>query len=111
MIFRVGGREKKTFGPKGDPKLTSEGSYLDIVPDSRIVSAFSMRETRHAYFRNTLHGGVVGRRQWYATDSYRSVGVFRWPGNSDDAQVGLGAGIGPAESALGWRKCDKGLGC
>jgi hypothetical protein len=36
--FRVGGREKKTFGPKGDPKLTSDGSYLDIVPDSRIVS-------------------------------------------------------------------------
>jgi uncharacterized protein YndB with AHSA1/START domain len=42
--FRVGGREKKTFGPKGDPKLTSEGTYLDIVPDSRIVSAFNMRE-------------------------------------------------------------------
>lgn len=42
--FRVGGREKKTFGPKEDPRYVGEGHYLDIVPDSRIVSAFNMRE-------------------------------------------------------------------
>jgi uncharacterized protein YndB with AHSA1/START domain len=42
--FRVGGREKKRFGPKGDPKFSSDGSYLDIVPEARIVSAFAMHE-------------------------------------------------------------------
>jgi uncharacterized protein YndB with AHSA1/START domain len=40
--FRVGGREKSRFGPKGDPKYFSEGHYLDIVPEVRIVSAGTM---------------------------------------------------------------------
>ena len=46
--FRVGAREASRFGPPGDPKFSSEGRYLDIVPDARIVSAGTMRsgETR-----------------------------------------------------------------
>jgi uncharacterized protein YndB with AHSA1/START domain len=32
--FRVGGREKSCFGPKGDPKYFSDGSYLDIVQEA-----------------------------------------------------------------------------
>jgi uncharacterized protein YndB with AHSA1/START domain len=42
--FRVGGRQKSRFGPKGDPKYFSDGSYLDIVPEARIVSAGTMHE-------------------------------------------------------------------
>jgi uncharacterized protein YndB with AHSA1/START domain len=42
--FRVAGREKKSFGPKGDSRFSSDGLYLDIVPEARIVSAFTMRE-------------------------------------------------------------------
>jgi uncharacterized protein YndB with AHSA1/START domain len=42
--FRVGGREASRFGPKGDPKYWSEGRYLDIVPNVRIVSAGTMHE-------------------------------------------------------------------
>ena len=40
--FRVGGREYSRFGPKGDPRYWSEGYYLDIVQDARIVSAGAM---------------------------------------------------------------------
>jgi uncharacterized protein YndB with AHSA1/START domain len=40
--FRVGGREATRFGPKGDPLYSSEGRYLDIVPDARIISAGTM---------------------------------------------------------------------
>ena len=42
--FRVGGREASRFGPKGDAKYRSEGRYLDIVPDVRIISAGTMHE-------------------------------------------------------------------
>jgi uncharacterized protein YndB with AHSA1/START domain len=42
--FRVGGRERKRFGPKGDPTLSTDGCYLDIVPEARIVSAGTMQE-------------------------------------------------------------------
>jgi uncharacterized protein YndB with AHSA1/START domain len=42
--FRVGGRESSRFGPKGDAKYHSEGHYLDIVPDVRIISAGTMHE-------------------------------------------------------------------
>jgi uncharacterized protein YndB with AHSA1/START domain len=42
--FRVGGRQMSRFGPKGDPKYFSDGSYLDIVQDVRIVSAGTMHE-------------------------------------------------------------------
>jgi uncharacterized protein YndB with AHSA1/START domain len=40
--FRVGGREATWFGPKDDPIYSSEGRYLDIVPNVRIVSAGTM---------------------------------------------------------------------
>ncbi len=40
--FRVGGRQYKRFGPKGDPRFHSEGFFIDIVPDARIVSAGAM---------------------------------------------------------------------
>ena len=40
--FRVGGREAGRFGPKGDLKYSTEGRYLDIVPNARIVSAGTM---------------------------------------------------------------------
>ena len=42
--FRVGGRQKSRFGPKGAPNYFSDGSYLDIVPEARIVSAGTMHE-------------------------------------------------------------------
>ena len=40
--FRVGGHERIRFGPKGDPIYFSDGRYLDIVPNVRIVSAGAM---------------------------------------------------------------------
>lgn len=42
--FWVGGREHSRFGPKGDPRYRSEGVYLDIVPDERIISAGTMQD-------------------------------------------------------------------
>ena len=40
--FRVGGGETSRFGPKGNAKYFSDGSYLDIVQNARIVSAGTM---------------------------------------------------------------------
>ena len=40
--FRVGGREVSRFGPKGNPRYRAETSYLDIVPDRRIIMAGTM---------------------------------------------------------------------
>ena len=40
--FKVGGRELMRFGPKDLPNLMSDGLFLDIVADERIVSAGTM---------------------------------------------------------------------
>ena len=42
--FRVGGRESSRFGPKGKAVHWSAGTFLDIVPGARIVSAGTMHE-------------------------------------------------------------------
>jgi len=42
--FRVGGRERSRFGPPGDPAYLSDGVFLDIVPDTRIISAGTMHD-------------------------------------------------------------------
>jgi uncharacterized protein YndB with AHSA1/START domain len=46
MDFRVGGRERSSFRLKGGPFdgviCTNDTSYQDIVPDSRIVLAYTM---------------------------------------------------------------------
>lgn len=44
MDFRIGGREYSRFGPPGDPRFVSDGLYLDIVPNRRIVSAGTMHD-------------------------------------------------------------------
>jgi uncharacterized protein YndB with AHSA1/START domain len=60
--FRVGGREKSRFEPKGDPKYSSEGCYLDIVPEARIISAGSMHEkTRTSASLRTIEPRAVER--------------------------------------------------
>ena len=46
MDFRVGGRERSTFRIEGGPVdgviCTNDTTYQDIVPDSRIVFAYTM---------------------------------------------------------------------
>ena len=42
--FRFGGQETSRFGPKGDPRFSSVGVYLEIEPDARIISAGTMHE-------------------------------------------------------------------
>jgi uncharacterized protein YndB with AHSA1/START domain len=37
--FRVGGKDLFRCGPKGDLKFHGETSYLDIVPNTRVVSS------------------------------------------------------------------------
>ncbi|HMJ15873.1 MAG TPA: SRPBCC family protein [Polyangiaceae bacterium] len=54
--FRVGGGEVSQFGPKGDAYLRSEGTYLEILQDRRIISAGIMqaRGTRMTATLNTV---------------------------------------------------------
>jgi uncharacterized protein YndB with AHSA1/START domain len=42
--FEVGGRTASRFGPRGDPRFYSDGVYLAIEPNVRIVSAGTMHE-------------------------------------------------------------------
>jgi uncharacterized protein YndB with AHSA1/START domain len=42
MDFRVGGRETSRYRFKGGPQLGNDTIYLDIVPDRRIVLAYTM---------------------------------------------------------------------
>jgi uncharacterized protein YndB with AHSA1/START domain len=42
--FRPGGRERTRFGPPGDPRYRSEGTFLDIDRDARIISAGTMHD-------------------------------------------------------------------
>ena len=42
MDFRVGGRETSSGGPKGEWVSLYDSRYLDIVPNERIINAFSM---------------------------------------------------------------------
>ena len=44
--FRVGGRKVSRFGPAGGPTYTEDMRYEDIVPDRRIVFAYTiLRDT------------------------------------------------------------------
>jgi uncharacterized protein YndB with AHSA1/START domain len=40
--FREGGRERKRFGPQGDPHLVADTLYVDVVAERRIVFSYSM---------------------------------------------------------------------
>lgn len=42
--FRVGGKEESRFGPPGHATLHDLGTFLDIIPDQRIVSAGTMHD-------------------------------------------------------------------
>lgn len=42
MDFRVGGRERARFRVRGDAEFTNDTIYQDIVPDQRIVIAYTM---------------------------------------------------------------------
>lgn len=44
--FREGGRERKRFGPKDDPRFVADTLYVDIVPERRIVFSYSMTSRR-----------------------------------------------------------------
>jgi uncharacterized protein YndB with AHSA1/START domain len=40
--FRIGGRKVSRFGPPGDPIYREDLHYADIVPDERIIFAYTM---------------------------------------------------------------------
>jgi uncharacterized protein YndB with AHSA1/START domain len=42
--FWVGGRQTSRFGPPEDPRYWSDGQFLDIVPNRRIISAGTMHD-------------------------------------------------------------------
>lgn len=40
--FRIGGRERSAFRFRGGVLITNDTTYLDILPDRRIVAAYTM---------------------------------------------------------------------
>lgn len=42
LDFRVGGKETSVGGPPGGPVLSFEATYVDIVPDERIITTYEM---------------------------------------------------------------------
>ncbi|MBN9658178.1 MAG: SRPBCC family protein [Acidobacteria bacterium] len=65
MDFRVGGAERLRYrfnekSPFPGVPLVSEGTYLDIIPNRRIVSASSMAMGEHRFSSSLLTIEVVG---------------------------------------------------
>jgi uncharacterized protein YndB with AHSA1/START domain len=62
--FRVGGSDEFRFGPKRDPRFRCRSTYLDIVPQCRIVSndVIYERETRLSIAVTTLEFRPKGLR-------------------------------------------------
>lgn len=64
--FRVGGVERARFGPRAAPTHWSEGRFLDIVENERVVSAGTMhdgpRRTSATLFTLELAAEVDGCR-------------------------------------------------
>jgi uncharacterized protein YndB with AHSA1/START domain len=87
--FRVGGREATRFGPKGDPRYSSEGRYLDIVPDARIVSA------------GTMHSGDARISTTLCTIELIAEGTGTRLILTDQSAF-LGGGEKPTERQAGW---------
>ena len=44
LDFRVGGTESSSFRFRGGDLITFDGTYLDIVPDARVILAYGMTE-------------------------------------------------------------------
>lgn len=42
LDFRVGGKETSVGGPPGGPVISFEATYVDIVPDERIITTYEM---------------------------------------------------------------------
>ncbi|MFZ5780376.1 MAG: SRPBCC domain-containing protein [Pseudomonadota bacterium] len=61
--FREGGRERKRFGPRDDPRFLAETLYLDIVSDRRIVFSYvlTVRNTRISASLTTVELAPEGR--------------------------------------------------
>jgi uncharacterized protein YndB with AHSA1/START domain len=63
LDFRIGGREwQRTTSPDGAEQFTFNGEYLDIVPDERIVYAYTMdhRQRRLSASLTTLEFRPAG---------------------------------------------------
>lgn len=63
MDFRVGGREISRFTFQGGPPMGNETIYLDIVPDQRIIIAYTMtvREQRLSVSLTTIELTPAGK--------------------------------------------------
>jgi uncharacterized protein YndB with AHSA1/START domain len=89
--FRVGGRESVRFGPRDDPRYWSAGEYLDIVPDTRIVSA------------GVMHSGTVRTSATLLTVEMRPDADGTHLVLTDQS-VYFDAGEAPSHRRSGWGK-------
>jgi uncharacterized protein YndB with AHSA1/START domain len=87
--FRVGGRETSRFGPPGDPRYWSEGTFLDIVPNRRIISA------------GTMHDGEVATSVTLFTAEFHELGEHTQLILTDQSAF-LGGVESPADRRSGW---------
>ena len=88
--FRVGGRQTSRFGPPGDPRYWSDGEFLDIVPDQRIISA------------GTMHDGNVATSVTLFTVEFIADGTGTLLILTDQSAF-LNAGETPSDRRSGWR--------
>ncbi len=58
--FAVGARETASGGPKGGPMHIYNGTYLEIVPNERIINAFAM------YLDETILTASIGTTELHA---------------------------------------------
>jgi uncharacterized protein YndB with AHSA1/START domain len=73
--FRPGGETISRFGPEGAPHIYSEGHYLDIVPNRRIISAGTMFD-RDSAIHDDDDGGTTPGRHGHAPASHRPISLL-----------------------------------
>ena len=98
--FRVGGRDLKSFGPKGGPFYRSDGRFLDIASEKRIVTAATTFDAEGAFSSTlcTIEIGAEGTGSWLVlTDQ---TAFFRMEKPSDRRQ-GVKEVVDRLESLLG----------
>lgn len=102
--FRVGGFERSRFRFGGGSQMGNDTVFMEIVPDTRIVFAYSMLtgETPFSVSLATIEFGAG--RQGDETRLYRAGGISGRQGPGEGPREGMGGIVGDACGLSRWQR-------
>jgi hypothetical protein len=74
--FDRGAETISRFGPEGDPHIRSEGHYLDIVPNRRVISAGTLFDRDSAISTTMMTVELTPGRCGHAPASHGSISLL-----------------------------------